>query len=106
MIYHVRARLRPETARDLLSKISDGTIASQAPDGAEIVASLNRAVVGEDGVVEWTELCFCPTPLRHERATVLDGHFDHITTEPVSEHQRFHGAPFMPHLESIARQRT
>lgn len=99
MIYHVRARLRPETAQDLVRKLNDGTIAGQVPDGAEMVASLKRAVVGDDGIAQWTELCFCPTPLQHERATVLDTHFDHITTEPVSAHQRFDGTRFMKQLE-------
>jgi hypothetical protein len=102
VIYHVRARFRPETAKDLLRQLGDGTIAKQVPDGAEIVASMERAVVSEDGVVEWTELCFCPTPLQHERSTVLDTYFDDITTERVSTHQKFEGSPFMEHLETHA----
>ncbi len=101
MSYHVRARFRPETAHELLDKLRDGTIASQVPDGNEIVAALNRAVLTEGGVVEWTELCFCPTPLQHERSTVLDAHFDGISTEPASAHQNFEGTPFVRHLESI-----
>lgn len=103
MIYHVRARFRPDMAQDLLNKLSDGRIARQIPDGNEIVASLKRAVVTDDGIVEWTELCFCPTPLQHERSTVLDAHFDNITTEPVSAHKKFEGTPLMEHLESLAR---
>ena len=104
MIYHVRARFRPETASDLLNKLGDGTIGRQVPDGSEIVASMNRAVITEDGVVEWTELCFCATPLQHERSTVLDSYFDDIVTERTSAHQRFDGTPFMQHLESVAGQ--
>ncbi len=101
MLYHVRARLRPESAPELMRKLGDGTIAGQTPDGAEIVASLDRAVVTPDGVVEWTEMCFCSPPLKHERATVLDAHFTDIATEPVGEHQRYEGTPFMQHLKSF-----
>lgn len=103
LIYHVRATLRPETVQELLRKLGDGSIAKQVPDGAEIVASMKRAVIAADGVVEWTELCFCPTPLQHERSTVLDIYFDDITTEPVSAHQAFEGTPLMQHLEAQAR---
>ena len=40
MIYKVRARLRPGTEAALLQKLTDGSVASQRPDGAEIVASM------------------------------------------------------------------
>ncbi len=101
MIYHVRATLRPETAAVLLAKLTDGTIASQRPDGAELVASMNRAVITEQGQVEWSETCFCATPLLHERTTVLDGHFDNLTTEPIAAHQSYAGQPFMDHLRAL-----
>ncbi len=64
---------------------------------------MKRAVVADDGVVEWTELCFCPTPLQHERATVLDTYFDGITTEPELAHRTFEGTPLMRHLELQAQ---
>jgi hypothetical protein len=72
------------------------------PDGAEIVASMNRAVLNDAGEVEWSELCFCATPLAHARATVLDAHFDSITTEPIQAHRRYDGTPFMEHLKREA----
>ena len=39
---------------------------------SEIVAAMARARVGSDGTVRWTETCFCPTPLKHERETVAE----------------------------------
>ena len=102
MIYRVRARFQTETAGVFLKKLTDGTIGRQIPDGSEIVASMKRAVVNDAGEVEWTELCFCGTPLAHERATILDTHFDNITTEVVQAHARYRGVPFMEHLKQVA----
>jgi len=100
MIYHVQARFREETAAELLAKLTDGTIRNQRPDGSEIVASMDRAVVNSRGLVEWSEMCLCPSPLRHERATVLDRHFDEITTEPVDFVTIFKGQSFMEYLRA------
>ncbi len=102
MIYHVRATFREDTAADLLTKLTDGTIASQRPDGPELVASMERAVVNSEGQIEWSELCYCPTPLRHERATVLDLHFEDIVTEPIDSRTQYDGQPFMDHLRALA----
>ena len=102
MIYRVRAQFRTETAESFLRKLTDGTIARQIPDGSEIVASMKRAVVNGDGDVEWSELCFCPTPLQHERRTVLDRHFEDITIEVIPSHERYPGVPFMDRLKQLA----
>ena len=88
MIYKVRAKLKTETAADFLKKLTDGTILSQRPDGAEMVNSMNRAVVTVEESVEWSEQCFCSTPLAHERATVLDTYFEGILTEPIDDCRR------------------
>lgn len=87
MYYRVRARLRPGAAPDLYRILTDGTVARQRPDGPEIVASMRRAVcIGEE--VHWTETCYCPTPLRHERATVYDRFFAEMVAEPAPEEAR------------------
>lgn len=72
MLYAVTARFKPDTAAEFLRKLRDGTIENQKPDGKEIVASMKRAVIGDDGIVRWSEKCYCPTPLEHERETVYD----------------------------------
>ncbi len=104
MIYHVRARFRVDTAAAFLAKLTDGTIENQRPDGHELVASMKRAVVGEDGLIEWSERCYCETPLAHERATVLDSHFDDISVEPIDAHENHSGRAFMDYLREVVRQ--
>jgi len=101
MIYHVRARFRADTAAEFLAKLTDGTIGNQRPDGAELVASMERAVVNAQGDTEWSELCYCDPPLAHERATVLDRHFDDIQTEPVEAYVQYKGDAFMDHLKAL-----
>ena len=102
MIYHVRARFREDTAESLLEKLSNGTIGKQQPDGPELVASMERAVFNANGVVEWSEMCFCQSPLHHERATVLDLHFDDIVTEPIDGHTPYIGESFLNYLKTLA----
>ena len=103
MHYIVRARLVPESSVDLLRKLADGSIESQKPDGKEIVASMQRAVIDEAGVVSWSEVCYCDTPLRHERETVYDHYFTHIETEEVDDYVEFEGRPLLEYLEQQAK---
>ncbi len=98
MLYAVTARLAPEHAAEFHRRLTDGTIAARRPDGAEIVASMERARIGPDGAVRWTETCYCPSPLAHERETVLDRYFDRIETELVDAHEGFEGEPLMDRL--------
>ncbi len=102
MIYKIKARFKTETAADYYRKLTDGSIASQKPDGEELVAAMHRAVVGSSGEVEWCERCFCDPPLAHERATVLDHHFDDITTEEIDDYQQAEGQGFMGYLDQLA----
>ncbi len=102
MFYVVRARLKKEAAADFRRSLLDGTIAGQRPDGSEIVDSMKRAVVTDAGDIEWSEVCYCPTPLAHERKTVYDHHFDDMTTEVVDGYQQHTGRPFMDYLEEVA----
>ena len=101
MHYSVSARLIESTAGELLRKLTDGTIESQKPDGREMVASMARARIDESGRVRWSEQCFCPSPLAHERATVLDFHFTDLETTPVEGHETITGQDFMSHLQAL-----
>ncbi|MEE2637907.1 MAG: hypothetical protein VYE68_11820 [Acidobacteriota bacterium] len=102
MIYRVTAHLLAEKAPELWSRLQDGSIAEQRPDGQEIVDSLQRAVVGDDGAVMWSEQCFCGTPRAHERATVLDHYFADLTTEEIPAYTLYEGRPFLEYLEGNA----
>ena len=101
MFYRVTARLRTDTVADLDEKLRDGTIQDQRPDGGEIVDALNRAVLTESGQVEFSIVCYCSTPLAHERATVFDQHFDGIETEVIEGYQEYEGRPFMEYLAQL-----
>jgi hypothetical protein len=77
-----QAKVIDETIGEFYRKLTDGTIVKQRPDGEEIVASMKRAVPTGPGVAEWYEMCFCPTPLEHERQTQYNSYFAGMTTEP------------------------
>ncbi len=98
MIYAVSAKLKEEKAAEFLGRLSDGSIAAQKPDGAEMVDAMARARIGEDGLTRWSEICFCATPLKHERETVLDTYFSDFSTEEIDEHRDFEGVFLMEHL--------
>ena len=101
MIYKVKAKFDYDKAKEFQVKLTDGTIQNQRPDGPEIVASMKRATIDENGVVNWSELCYCPTPLKHERATVLDHYFTDVITEPIEEYKIFEGQSFMEKLSTF-----
>ncbi len=102
MQYTVKARLIPATAAELLRKLTDGTIEKQKPDGKEIVASMKRARIDGQEVVHWSEKCYCPTPLQHERETVYDHYVTDLTHQKVEGYVDFEGEPFMEYLERQA----
>lgn len=98
MIYKVRAKFNDEKAKEFHQRLTDGTIQKQQPDGPEIVNSMNRATIDDEGYVNWTELCYCPSPLMHERATVYNKYFADMKTELIEDHKTFEGKSFMDHL--------
>ena len=102
MYYTVRVRFKPAAATDFQRKLRDGSIERQKPDGAEIVASMDRARVDDRGWIRWSEVCYCRTPLQHERATVYDRYFDDLSTEEAASYVDFDGRPFMEHLDQLA----
>ena len=81
MQYVVTARPIVAEMASFWSLLNDGTINAQKPDGAEIVASMKRAVIG-GGKVSWYETCFCSPPLHHEKSTVYDRFFTDMKIEP------------------------
>ena len=101
MYYRVKAKLKTSAAIDLFRKLKDNTISAQRPDGKEIVDSMNRAVLTAAGYVEWSEVCYCQTPLLHERVSVYDKHFDDLTTEEIDTYEKYEGRPFMEYLANL-----
>lgn len=101
MYYKVTAQFKTETAKTFQLKLTDGTNTQQKPDGMEIVESMKPAVVTEKGTVQCSEVCYCSTPLSHERTTVLDRHFDNIITEEIEGHIGQNVTLFMSFLEEL-----
>src|SRR6516162_459400 len=102
MIYRVKAKVIEETIGEFYRKLADGTVSKQRPDGAEIVASMKRAVLTAPGVAEWYEMCFCPTPLAHERQTQYDSFFTDMTTEEACGYGEIRGESLWSHMASKA----
>jgi hypothetical protein len=102
MIYKVKATVIEETIGEFYRKLADGTVSKQRPDGEEIVASMKRAVLTAPGVAEWYEMCFCPTPLYHERQTQYDLYFTDMTAEPAEARGEIKGASLRSYMASKA----
>ncbi len=100
MIYKVKAKIVEEKVGEFFKKLSDGTIANQRPDGGEIVKSMKSAVITKSGHAEWYQLCYCTTPLWHERKTQYDFYFTDIETETVEDYGEVIGKSLWTYLES------
>ena len=102
MRYSVKARFDESGASAFFKQLTDGTIETQKPDGREIIASMQRAKIDAQGVVRWNELCYCPTPLEHERQTVYDHFFSDFEAKESQSDENFEGQPFMEYLRQLA----
>lgn len=86
MIYKVQGRRKFETSAEILRKLMDGTIECQDPDGREIVASMKRAVISEDGIVR------VKSALARSRFNRNGRQFTTITS-PISKQKRSRTTP-------------
>lgn len=101
MIYRVKAKFNFDKAQKFYKMLTGGYIEKQRPDGPEMVSSMKRATMDENGDINWTEMCFCPTPLQHERATFYDDYFTEMETDPISDHEVVEGKSFMQKLSTF-----
>ncbi len=99
MIYSVKARFIEEKMGEFYRKLTDGTIQNQKPDGQEIVNSVKRAKITEPNTIQWSEMCFCPTPLKHERETIYNHFLTNMETEIIDDYAEFDGELFFEFLE-------
>ncbi|MEE8383957.1 MAG: hypothetical protein V3R39_03335 [Nitrosopumilus sp.] len=98
MIYSVKARFIEEKTREFYQKLTDGTIKNQKPDGNEIIESMKRAKITAPNVIEWSEMCFCSTPLKHERETIYDNFLIDFETTRIDDYVEYEGEFFMDFL--------
>ena len=101
MIYSIKAKFNSEKMKQFFQKLTDGTIESQKPDGAEILNSMKRAKITESGVIEWSEMCFCSPPLKHERQTVYDKFFSDMEIKTIDDYTEFEGKSFFDYLKGL-----
>ena len=102
--YKVKAKYKKEKVGEFFKKLTDGTITNQKPDGKEIISSMKRAKITEPGIIEWFEVCYCKTPLQHERETVYDLYLSEITTEVVEGYGKVEGKSFWSYLDSVSEK--
>jgi len=101
MIYSIRAKFVENELKEFFHKLTDGTIENQKPDGAEIIISMKRAKIVEPGVIQWSEMCFCSPPLKHERQTVYDSVFSDMKISIVDDYVDFEGGSFFDYLKKF-----
>ncbi|MDH3677404.1 MAG: hypothetical protein OEQ12_03795 [Nitrosopumilus sp.] len=99
MFYSVKAKYNEEEMGQFYQKLTDGTIQNQKPDGYEIVNSMKRAKITTPKTIQWSEMCFCPTPLKHERQTVYDNFLIDFQTQTIDDYIEFNGQSFFDFLE-------
>jgi len=99
MFYSVKAQYNEEKISEFYEKLTDGTIQNQKPDGNEIVNAMKRAKITAPKTIQWSEMCFCPTPLKHERQTVYDNFLIDLQTQTIDEYVEFDGVSFFEFLE-------
>jgi len=101
VIYSIKAKFIKEKLPEFFQKLNDGTIKNQKPDGAEILSSMKRAKITQPGVIEWSEMCFCHTPLNHERQTVYDHFLTALETQIIDDYVEFEGESFFDYLKKL-----
>jgi len=99
MIYSVKARFIEEKVSEFYQKLTDGTIQNQKPDGQEIVNSMKRAKITQPNTIQWSEMCFCSPPLKHERETIYNNFLTDMTTKIIDDYEEYDGELFMDFLE-------
>ena len=99
MFYSVKAQYNEEKMEEFYQKLTDGTIQNQKPDGYEIVNSMKRAKITAPKLIQWSEMCLCPTPLKHERQTIYDHFLTDLETQSIDDYVDFEGESFFDFLE-------
>jgi len=99
VFYSIKAQYIEEKMGEFYQKLTDGTIQNQKPDGQEIVNSMKRAKITAPKMIQWSEMCFCPTPLKHERETIYNHFLTDLETKTIDNYVEFDGESFFDFLE-------
>ena len=101
VIYSIKAKFIEKNMKEFFQILTDGTIENQKPDGAEILSSMKRTKITEPGVIEWSEMCFCSPPLKHERHTVYDKFFSDMEIKVIGDYVEHEGESFFNYLKKL-----
>ena len=99
MFYSIKAQYIEEKMGEFYQKLTDGTIQNQKPDGQEIINSMKRAKITAPKIIQWSEMCFCPTPLKHERETIYNHFLTDLETKTIDNYVEFDGESFFDFLQ-------
>ena len=99
MIYSVKAKFIEGKMAEFYRKLTDGTIENQKPDGQEIVNSMKRAKITAPNTIQWSEMCFCSPPLKHERETIYNHYLTDMEAKVIDDYTEFDGELFFEFLE-------
>ena len=58
----------------------------------------------ESNVIQWSEMCFCSPPLKHERETVYNQFLTDMETKVIDEHAEYEGELFMDFLAKQSKE--
>jgi len=99
VFYSIKAQYIEEKMNEFYQKLTDGTIQNQKPDGQEIINSMKRAKITSPKTIQWSEMCFCSTPLKHECETIYDHFLDNLEIQTIDDYVEFTGEAFFDFLE-------
>ena len=85
MLYKIKANFHEDLLPEFFTKLTDGTIEQQKPDGLEIIKSIKKAKITAEKTLEWYEHCLCEIPLNHERETIYNRYFYNFNISDVVE---------------------
>jgi len=107
MLYKVKAKLKKDNLKDFFSALVDGSIESLQPDGTTMLKAMKEALIVDENTIAWYEACYCPTPFKHERATVYDKYLYAFETTLVYEiKDDIEGKSFWDYLEDTYYNET
>jgi hypothetical protein len=102
MLYKVKAKIKHDKMKDFFAALINGKIESQQPDGTTMLKAMKNALMLDEQTISWYEVCYCPTPFKHERETVYDTYlYDFETTLVYEVKDDIVGKSFWDYLEKM-----
>ena len=60
---------------------------------------MKRAKITQPNTIQWSEMCFCSPPLKHERETIYNNFLTDMTTKIIDDYEEYDGELFIDFLE-------